>query len=65
MSELLRNIKYLVDNSACSLKLKQKIFLDMKEISLCLKNEETIREIVHSTDDVTAKVLQIIRVFEE
>ena len=37
MSDLLINIKYLVDNSACSLKLKQKISLDMKEIERRLK----------------------------
>ena len=37
LPKLLERIKYLVDNSACSMKLKQKIFLDMKEISRWLK----------------------------
>ena len=42
-NELLKNMKYLVDNSACSLKLKQKIFLDMKEIDRQLKEYKLIK----------------------
>lgn len=40
MNELLENMKYLVDNTACSLKLKQKIFLDMKEIEKILEENK-------------------------
>lgn len=47
MNKLLKNMKYLVDNSACSLKLKQKIFLDMKEIDKILEENEKFSEFLN------------------